>query len=116
MEQNYYYNLVDNFLSYNNINKIKGAPNNPHSQGVVKRLHQTLKDLLCCIYIENTENFDLKESLEIALKKYNNHIHTSTKYKPNYAFYSNSNELFDLVLKNIKNSFKSLGKNFKNSK
>ena len=42
-------NLVDNFLSYNDINKIKGAPNNPHSQGVVKRLHQTLKDLLCCI-------------------------------------------------------------------
>ena len=78
-------------MFYNNISKIKGAPYNPHSQGVVERLHQTLKDLLYCIFIENTENFDLKELLEIDLKKYNNHIHTSTKYKTNYLFYSNSN-------------------------
>ena len=63
------------------------TPNNRHSQGVVELLNQTLKDLL----IQNTENFDLKGALEIALKKYNNHIHTSKKYKPNYAFYSNSN-------------------------
>ena len=69
--------------------------------------------MLYSIYIENTENFDLKEALEIALKKYNNLIHTSTKYKPNYIFYSNSNELFSLVLKNIKNSFKSVGIYFK---
>ena len=42
------------------------------------------------IYTEKNNNLDLKESLDIALKKYNNHKHTATKYKPNEIFYSNS--------------------------
>lgn len=50
--------------------------------------------------------------MEIALKKYNNHIliHISTKYKPNYVFYSNSNELFVLVLGGVKISLEKVSK------
>ena len=47
---------------------------------------------------------NIKEYLEKALKKYNNHIHSLTKYKPNEIFYSKSNDLFNNVLENIKNS------------
>ena len=36
---------------------------------------------------ENKNQFDLKECLEIVLKKYNNHLHSSTKYKPNEIFF-----------------------------
>ena len=44
--------------------------------------------------------------MDISLKKYNNHIHSATKYKPNEIFYSNSFELFKDALDNIKKSFK----------
>ena len=65
---------------------------------------------------ENKNQFDLKECLEIVLKIYNNHLHSSTKYKPNEIFFPNSEELYNNALNNIKNSFKYLGGGFKNFK
>ena len=53
---------------------------------------------------ENKNQFDLKECLEIVLKKYNNYLYSSTKYKPNEIFLSNSEELYNNALNNIKNS------------
>jgi len=67
--------LIENYLKSKNINYIHGMPYNPHSQGVVERFHQTIKDLLYSIYTEKNKNFDLKDCLDISLKKYNNHIH-----------------------------------------
>ena len=42
---------------------------------------------------DEPENFDIKEKLEIVVKKYNNHIHISTKYTPNTIFYLNNKSL-----------------------
>ena len=106
--------LIENYLNENDIKFIHGAPYNPHSQGVVERFHQTLKDLLYSIYADEKKEDNIKEYLEIALKKYNNHIHYSTKYKPNDIFYSKSEDLFNNVLENIKNSFKNITNEFKN--
>jgi len=36
--------LIENYLKENNVDFIHGAPYNPHSQGVVERFHQTIKD------------------------------------------------------------------------
>ena len=83
-------NLIENYLKENNIKFIHGAPYNRHSQGVVERFHQTIKDLIYSVYMEKNKNFDIKDCLNISLKKYNNHIHSATKYKPNEIFYSNS--------------------------
>ena len=107
--------LIENYLEENNIKFIHGAPYNPHSQGVVERFHQTIKDLLYSIY-QDEKNMELKECLDIALKKYNNHLHSATMYKPNEVFYANSEDLFDEVLNNIKKSFKYIGEEFKNFK
>ena len=62
-------NLIENYLNENNAKFIHGAPFNPHSKGVVERFHQTIKDLLYSIIWENKHKFDLKECLEIELKK-----------------------------------------------
>lgn len=32
---------------------------NPHSQGVVKRFHKTLKDSLNCLYSDNSDNSNI---------------------------------------------------------
>ena len=74
--------LVENFLNEKDIKFMHEMPYNPHSQGVEERFHQTIKDILYCRYVEDPKLFSLKESLEIILKKYNNHIHSSTKYSP----------------------------------
>ena len=64
--------------------------------------------------MEKNKNFDIKDCLDISLKKYNNHRHSATKYKPNEIFYSNSLELFNEVLDNIKKSFKYIGAEYQN--
>ena len=98
--------IIEDFLEEKHIKIIHGMPYNPHSQGVVERFHQTIKDMLYCKYSEEESEFNLKESLDLVVKKYNNHVHSSTKYTPNAVFYSNSKELFSKVLHNIKNTFK----------
>ena len=71
--------IIQNF-NWKNIDYINGIPYNPDSQVVVERFHKTIKDLLYVRYLDNEKSFNLRESLEIVLKKYNNHIHSSTKY------------------------------------
>ena len=63
-------------------------------------------DGLYCLYVDDPDNFEIKQSLELIIKKYNNHTHSSTKYTPNEIFYSKDEELFKKVLENIKASFK----------
>ena len=60
-----------------------------HYQGVAERFHKTVKDALYCLYSDDPNNFNIKESLEVIIKKYNNHVHSSTKYSPNKILYSN---------------------------
>ena len=102
-------NLIEGYLREKNIKFIHGLPYNPHSQGVVERFHKTIKDYLYSIYSDDKDNFDLRLSIDIVVKKYNNHIHRTTKYTPNQIFYSNDEELYREVLDNIKSLFKSIG-------
>ena len=68
------------------------------------------------MYADNPDSFNIKDCLEIVNKKYNNHIHSTTKFTPNHIFYSKNEELFHEVLANIKKSFKYIGKEFSNFK
>ena len=87
-------NIIENYLKEKHIKFIHGLPYNPHSQGVVERFHKTIKDALYCLYSDNKEGFDLVHTLDIVIKKYNNHKHTTTNLSPNQIFYSNDEELF----------------------
>ena len=41
---------VVNYLKENNIKLIKGLPYNPHSQGAVERIHNTIRNMLYVIF------------------------------------------------------------------
>ena len=69
--------------------------------------------MLYSFYFENDYEYDLIESLDIVLKMYNNHIHTTTKYSSNEIFFQNLKNYIKKTLLN-KNNFKSIGKTFKN--
>ena len=75
-----------------------------------------MKDLLYSYYFNETNKLNLKDSLNVVLLKYNNHKHNTTLKAPNEIFFSKSNELYELVLNNIKKSFKHVGKDFYNFK
>ena len=101
--------LIEGYLKEKNIKFIHGMPYNPHSQGVVERFHKTIKDYLYSIYSDDKDNFDLRRSVDIVVKKYNNHKHRTTKYTPNQIFYSSDEALYSEVLENMKKLFKSIG-------
>ena len=82
----------------------------------MERFHKTIKDALYSLYADNPETFNIKESLDIVIKKYNNHIHTTTKFTQNEIFYSKDEELYNQVLENIKKSFKYIGTEYMNFK
>ena len=63
--------------------------------------HKTVKDGLYCLYTDNPVSINIKESLDIVIKKYSNYIHSTTKYSPNQIFYSENEEFFAEVLSNI---------------
>ena len=105
---------IEKYLKDNNIKFLYDNPYNPHSQGVVERFHQKLKGMLYKLYFEENNNLNLKDCLDIVLKKYNNHIHLITQMTPNEVFYSKSEDVFVTILNNIKKSFKNVGKDFYN--
>ena len=107
MEKNFE-TMMELYLKDKKIRLIHGLPYNPHSQGVVEIFHKTIKDYLYSIYSDDKENFDLKQSIDIVIKKYNNHKHRSTQYTPNKIFYSKDEELYSKVLENLKSIFNSV--------
>lgn len=56
------------FLKSKNIDIIRGMPYNPHSQGSVERLHQTLKKSLSAVYNEYLSDNNNKENLILKVK------------------------------------------------
>ena len=58
---------VKNILEHNNIKMINGRPYQPHSQGVVERVHRTIRTGLVARYIENPNNYNIEDSLSIVV-------------------------------------------------
>ena len=74
----------------------------PDSEGVVERFNKTIKDYyLYIIYSDYKNNFDLRRSIDIVVKKYNNQIHRPTKYTPKQIFCSND-EIILLLFRKYK--------------
>ena len=78
---------VQKLLKSKDIIWVKGKPYNPHSQGVVERVHRTIRTGLICKYLENKSSFDLKLSLNEVVETYNNCIHRTTKKNHLKYFY-----------------------------
>ena len=57
-------------------------------------------------YLENPKKFSLSLALPDIIIIYNENIHTSTKYKPNYLFSIKDDNINNIVKENIKKSQK----------
>ena len=102
---------VSNYLNDNNIKMVNGKPYKPRSQGVVERVHRTIRNGLIAKFIENIKNFNLESSLKLVVNNYNRTVHSVTKFQPNEVFYSTDNELFKKVYNNIIDYYNKTQKN-----
>ena len=80
---------------------VKGNPYQPHSQGVVERVHITLRKALIVNYLENLNNFNIESALPLIVNIYNNTVHSVTKYTPNEILYSHDSLLHEKIYNNI---------------
>ena len=53
-----------------------------------KETVKTIKDSLYSFYCDDKDSLDINKGLEIVIKKYNNNVHSTTKFTPNQVFYS----------------------------
>ena len=95
--------IIIDYMKINGINFIHGLPYKPHSQGVVERLHKTIKTALIINKLESKDNFNLSEKLTEINSIYNSTIHSVLKASPNEVFFSTNTKF----LKKIKNNIKS---------
>ena len=85
---------------------INGAPYSPQSQGIVERIHTTIRQALLSKFLDDQTNFDIKKDLSIIMNIYNNSVHRITRHTPNEVFYSENKDLFLEVYNNILNFYK----------
>lgn len=101
------------FLSDNNVKEIQILPRKPYSQGAYEGVHQTIaKDLIAKILESNHYDYiNIERNYNKVIYNYNNLAHHSTKYKPIYLFYQNTEALSEIVYNNCKRKFNAVNKN-----
>ena len=109
------------FVSFCEENKIKlihGLPGKPHAQGACERIHQTIiRDLSTLILDNKNYNYEnLENDYQKIIYDYNNIEHHSTKYKPIFLFYNNTEDISIKVEQNCKSKFKHVNKNYNSLK
>ena len=78
---------LNKFLTEHNIKMIHGRLYNPHSQGSVERLHQTLKKAKFSFYNEIKDYYNIKETIITICNNYNSRNHFTTQYTPKQIFF-----------------------------
>ena len=72
----------------------------------MERVHRTVRDALICRYLENSNKFNLINSLNEVVIIYNNSAHRTTKFKPINIFNCEDEKTLKLVYENTINSNK----------
>ena len=62
--------LINNYMNENNVKLINGLPYNPRSQGIIERLHLTIRNNLLAIYLEEINSFNIESSLHKVMNNY----------------------------------------------
>lgn len=92
--------LLKDFCMKKNITMVHGLPYKPHSQGVVERLHKTIRGGIILSKFVQQNKFNLEMCIDIINKIYNQTINTVTEFSPNEIFWSTNNEVLKKVYYN----------------
>ena len=94
--------LLNEFCLSKNIQHIFSSPNHPKSNEVVEVSHKEIRKNVMIYYGEYPSNIDLNNAILNVIDIHNNNIHTVTNYKPCELINNSKEEVFNIVLDNIK--------------
>ena len=83
--------IFQNICNILEIKKLQTTPYHPAGNGIVERMHKTLKTMISHFTSEHQYNWD--ETLPFALLAYRNQIHEATKETPFYLMFGRDMEL-----------------------
>jgi hypothetical protein len=83
--------IFKNICNILEIKKLQTTPYHPAGNGIVERMHKTLKTMISHFTSEHQYNWD--DTLPFALLAYRNQIHEATKETPFYLMYGRDMEL-----------------------
>ena len=92
--------IMINFCQENNINLVHGLSYKQHSQGVVERLHRTIKSHIVLTKFLYHNKFNLENTINKINQLYNSTINTVTGFTPNEIFWSTNKEILKKVYYN----------------
>jgi hypothetical protein len=101
--------MLKKFCIDNNIKFLHGLPYRPHSQGVVERVHQVIKEGLLCHKEDLKDKYNINYALDEVINIKNDTVCRATNKTPNELFFKNNldkkeiEKINDLMLKSQKN-------------
>lgn len=96
--------LMEEFCIEHNIKLIFSSPHHWQSIGIIEVTHKEIRKNVILYYSKNTEHFNLKNVIINAADNHNRNIHTITKYRSIELINNTSEEVYNKVIENIKNS------------
>ena len=105
--------LINNYLTTNNINHIYSSPRHPQSNGVVEVVHKEVRKNIFYHINKINNDIDFKNILLDCVEIHNNNIHSVTGFKPSFLINHQDQEIYDIVIDNIKKTNKILEKDEK---
>ena len=100
--------IINNYLTTNNINHIYSSPRHPQSNGVVEVVHKEVRKNIFYNINKINNDIDFKNILLDCEEIHNNIIHTVTGFKPSFLINNQDQEIYDIVIDNIKKTNKIL--------
>jgi len=105
--------LINNYLTTNNINHIYSSPRHPQSNDVDEVLHNEVRKNIFYHINKINNDIDFKKILLDCVEIHNNNIHTVTGFIPSFLINNQDQEIYDIVIDNIKKTNKILEKDEK---
>ena len=100
--------IINNFLASNNVEHIFLSPRHPQTKGVVEVVHKEVRNyVLKNLNITEDDNTFKNWILE-SVSVHNNNVHTVTGFKPVFLIRNTDEEIYNIVINNIKKNYKTV--------
>lgn len=104
--------VINNFLTTNNVKHINSSPRHPQTNGVVEIVHKEVRKNILLNFNQFEDENSFKNLILDCVDIHNNNEDTVTGFKPSFLLKNDDEEIYDIVINNIKK----YEKNFENKR
>ena len=102
--------IINNFLTTNNVKHINSSPRHPQTNGVVEIVHKEVRKNILLNFNQNLDEISFKNLILDCVDIHNNNVHSVTGFKPTFLLKNDDEEIYELVINNIKKTEKNIEK------